>query len=68
MKIIQLIDFEGTAFGLCDEGQMWKANSSLDPTTNTSTIYWELVEIPHFVRRDSDTYVKILQSNGLHLN
>ena len=65
MKIIQIIDLEGSIFGLCDEGQVWKLNSSPNPITKEHNIFWELVETPHFVRRNSGSEVTVIQDNYL---
>jgi hypothetical protein len=65
MKIIQIIDSEGTIFGLCDGGQVWELYRSPNPITKGHNIFWELVETPHFVRRNSGSEVIVIQDNNL---
>lgn len=68
MKIIQIITADDDIFGLCDGGQLWRLHSGLDPTINTTTLHWELMETPHFVRRNSGSEVTVIQHNDLKIN
>jgi hypothetical protein len=63
MKIIQIIDSGGIIFGLCDEGQVWELSSDRSRITQAHNIFWELVKIPHFVRRNSGSEVTVIQDN-----
>jgi len=65
MKIIQIIDSCGTILGLCDEGQVWELDSSRNPITEARSIFWKLIEAPHFVRRNVGSEDTIIQDNNL---
>ena len=65
MKIIQIIDSAGIIVGLCDEGQVWELYSSRNPITKGHSIFWKLVEAPHFVRQNLGSEDTVIQDNNL---